>query len=78
MQMPPDTAALITKTAGGAQTYPASDLVGAAPPRDPQPAPAAGGDDSPLWPEGVIVALIAIAAAFAARGVWLRGAAKRA
>lgn len=78
MEMPPDTAALITKTAAGSRTYPAGDLVGAARPRDPRPAPATGGGDSPLWPEGVIIALIAMAAAFVARGVWLRGAARRA
>ena len=76
MQMAPDMTALITKTAAGRQTYPASALTGAAAPR---PAPVAGGgDDSPLWPEGAIVAVIAMAAAFVARGVWLRGAAKRA
>ena len=69
-------AALITKTAAGSRTYPAAELVGAA--RPAARARAGGGDDSPLWPEGVIIALIAMAAAFVARGVWLRGAAKRA
>lgn len=77
MEMPPDTSALITKVAAGRKPYPAGDLVGTAPRPDPRPEPAAGGD-SPLWPEGVIVALVAVAAAFVARGVWLRGAARRA
>ena len=76
--MPPDTAALVTKTAAGRKPYPAGDLSAPPAPPDPKPAPAAGGSDSPLWPEGVIIALIAMAAAFVARGVWLRGAAKRA
>ena len=45
--------------------------------------PAAGAKPGSLlpsggWPEGVIVALIAVAAAFVARGVWVRGAARRA
>jgi hypothetical protein len=76
MEMPPDVAALVTKTAAGRKPYPASDLLGAAAPPDPKPEPAAA--DSPLWPEGVIIALIAIGAAFVARAVWIRGAARRA
>jgi hypothetical protein len=76
MEMPPEMTALIEKVAAGQRPYPAGDLVGAAPPADPKPEPA--GTDSPLWPAGVIVALIAVAAAFVARGVWVRGAARRA
>ena len=89
MQMAPDAAALVTKTAAGRKPYPASEMVGWAAAPDPKPQPA--GTDSPLrgakpgsllpsggWPEGVIVALIALGAAFVARAVWLRGAARRA
>jgi hypothetical protein len=75
MDLPPDATALVRKYAAGRRPYPSGELVGWAP--DPKPAASTGGD-SPLWPEGVIVALIAVAAAFLARGVWLRGAAKRA
>ena len=75
--------ALIEKATGDEQPFPASDLVGAAPPADPKPQPAAGAD-SPLWPEGVVIALIALAAAAVvvrlsaaggrrrARGAWRR------
>jgi hypothetical protein len=76
MEMPPDVTALVEKYAAGRKPYPSSEMVGWAAP-DPKPEASSGGD-SPLWPEGVIVALIAVAAAFAARAVWLRGAAKRA
>ncbi len=76
MQMPPDVAALVTKTAAGRKPYPASEMVGWAAAPDPKPAP--GDTDSPLWPEGVVIALIAVGAAFAARGVWMRAAARRA
>jgi hypothetical protein len=76
MQMAPDAAALVTKTAAGRTPYPASEMVGWAAAPDPKPEPA--GADSPLWPEGVIVAVIAVAAAFVARGAWLRAAARRA
>ena len=89
MQMAPDAAALVTKTAAGRKPYPASEMVGWAAAPDPKPAPA--DSDSPLrgakpgsllpsggWPEGVLVALIAVAAAFVARAVWLRAAARRA
>jgi hypothetical protein len=75
MEMAPDAAALVTKTAAGRKPYRAGDLLGTAP-ADPKPEPA--GADSPLWPEGVIIAVIAMAAAFVARAVWLRGAARRA
>jgi hypothetical protein len=75
LEMPPEEVALIRRTAAGREPYPAAVLAGAA--RDPKPDPAAG-DDSPLWPEGAIIALVAVAAAFVARSVWLRGAAKRA
>jgi hypothetical protein len=63
MEMPPEMAALITKVAGDHKPFPASDLIGAAPPADPKPAPAPA--DSPLWPEGVIIALAALLAAAA-------------
>ena len=76
MQMAPDASALVTKTAAGRKPYPASEMVGWAAAPDPKPEPAS--TDSPLWPEGVIVALIALGAAFVARAVWLRGAARRA
>ena len=65
MQMAPDAAALVTKTAAGRKPYPASEMVGWAAAPDPKPAPAehrqpaarrqarqllpSGG-----WPEGVI------------------------
>jgi hypothetical protein len=89
MQMAPDASALVTKTAAGRKPYPASEMVGWAAAPDPKPEPA--GTASPLrgakpgsllpsggWPEGVMVALIALGAAFVARAVWLRGAARRA
>jgi hypothetical protein len=76
MQMAPDAAALVTKTAAGRKPYPAGEMVGWAAASDPKPEPAS--TDSPLWPEGVIVALVAVAAAFVARGAWLRAAARRA
>ena len=77
MEMTPEMTALVTKVAGDQKAFPAWQLIGAAPPVDPQPQPAAG-TDSPLWPEGVILALLAVAAAFLLRGMWLRGAARRA
>ena len=89
MEMAPDASALVTKTAAGRKPYPAGEMAGWAAAPDPKPEPA--GADSPLrgakpgsllpsggWPEGVIVALIAMGAAFVARAVWLRGAARRA
>jgi hypothetical protein len=76
MEMPPDMVALVRKTAGGRKPYPASEMVGWAAAPDPKPEPAS--TDSPLWPEGVIVALIAAASAFLARAIWVRGAARRA
>ncbi len=54
MQMAPDAAALVTKTAAGRKPYPASEMVGWAAAPDPKPAPA--DTDSPLWPEGVLIA----------------------
>ena len=77
MEMPPDVTALVRKYAAGRRPYPAGEIVGWAATPDPKPVAAAGGD-SPLWPEGVFVALVAVAAAFVARGVWLRAAARRA
>ena len=76
MEMPPDMVALVNKTAAGRKQYPASEMVGWAAAPDPKPESAS--TDSPLWPEGVLIALIALGAAFAARGVWLRAAARRA
>jgi hypothetical protein len=76
IEMPAEQAALITKVAAGRKPYPAADLVGTAPPPDPKPAPA--DTDSPLWPEGAIIVLIAAGAAFVARGVSSRAAARRA
>ncbi len=58
--------ALIDKLMGDAKAFPADGLLGAAEPPAPQPAPA-GDADSPLWPEGVIIALVALAAAFGIR-----------
>jgi len=77
MQMPAELSALVTKVAAGREPYPADELVGWAAPEPAQPA-AAGSSDSPLWPEGVLIALLAIGAAFLVRGLWLRGAARRA
>jgi hypothetical protein len=62
MVMPPELVALVRKLAGDQKPFPASQLTGAAPPPEPRPASAASGDDSPLWPEGAIIALIAIVA----------------
>ena len=89
MEMAPDASALVTKTAAGRKPYPASEMVGWAAAPDPKPEPAST-DSPPLgakpgsllpsggWPEGVIVALIAVAAAFVARRAWSRAAARRA
>ena len=56
--------ALFERVTAGQRPYPAAGLVGAAPAPDPKPAPAPAADaDSPLWPKGVIIALIALAAA---------------
>jgi hypothetical protein len=79
MDMPPEMVALINKVAGDQRPFPAADLVGAAPPSESPAQPgAADSSDSPLWPEGVVIALLAIGAAFLVRGLWLRGAARRA
>ena len=40
MEMPPDVAALVTKTAAGRKPYPASEMVGWAAAPDPKPEPA--------------------------------------
>ena len=55
MEMPPEQATVITKLTEGHRPLPASGLIGAAPAPEPRPAPADGG--SPLWPEGVLIAL---------------------
>jgi hypothetical protein len=54
--------ALIRKVTADTSAFPAAGLVGAAEPRAPQPAPASDAE-SPLWPEGVVIALVALAAA---------------
>ena len=64
MVMPPEMTAVVKKFAGDKQPFAASDLVGAAPPADPKPQPQPAADaDSPLWPEGVVIALVALVAA---------------
>jgi hypothetical protein len=78
MEMPAEMSALVTKVAAGREPYPAGELLGWAAPSEPAQPAAADSSDSPLWPEGVVIALLAIAAAFLARGLWLRGAARRA
>ena len=71
LEMPPDVAAVIEKLAAGHRPFPAADLIGAAPAPEPRPAAAADAG-SPLWPEGVLIALgLAVAGVFlvrAARG----------
>ena len=63
LDMPPEVTAVVKGFAGDQRPFPASELTGAAaPPADPQPVADA---DSPLWPEGVVIALIALAAAAA-------------
>jgi len=60
LDMPADTAAAVSKLAKGHRAFPATDLTGAAPAPAPRPAPADTG--SPLWPEGVLIALTLAAA----------------
>jgi hypothetical protein len=69
LELPPDVEAVITKLSADLRPFPASGLIGAAPP--PKPHPAAS--DNPLWPEGVLIALAA-----AIGGVLLVRAATRA
>jgi 4'-phosphopantetheinyl transferase EntD len=64
MEMPPEMTAFVTKVAGDHKPFAAGELLGAAPPPDPKPAPAAD-TDSPLWPAGVLIALAALVAAAA-------------
>lgn len=71
MVMPPEVSAVVEKYAGDQKPFPASELIGAAPPADPKPQPAPADDGSPLWPEGVLIAL-----ALAAGGVFLVRAAR--
>jgi hypothetical protein len=78
MDMPAEMSALVTKVAAGREPYPAGELLGWAAPESPAQPAAADSSDSPLWPEGVVIALLAIGAAFLVRGLWLRGAARRA
>ena len=60
--MTAEQTALIDKLTADAKAFPAAGLVGAAEPPAPQPA-TAGDGDSPLWPEAVIIAVIALLAA---------------
>ncbi len=66
MRMPDETTGIVKQLTLGQKPYPASDLIGAAPP--PEPKPVAADADSPLWPEGVVIALIALAVGAATRG----------
>jgi len=67
MEMPAEATALVEKYAGSQKPFPAAALVGAAPPPDPRPSPAADPDSgSLLWPEGIVIAL-----ALAAGGILL-------
>ena len=70
LEMPPEVAAVIAKLTAGRRGFPASGLMGAAPPPEPRPAPAPDAD-SPLWPAGVLIAL-----AVAVGGVFLVRAAR--
>jgi hypothetical protein len=57
LEMPSDVAAVVAKLAARRRPFPASDLIGAAAPAKPHSA-AAGTGDSPLWPEGVLIAVV--------------------
>ena len=70
LEMPPEVAAVIAKLTAGRRGFPASGLMGAAPPPEPRLAPVAD-TGSPLWPEGVLIAL-----AVAVGGVFLVRAAR--
>jgi hypothetical protein len=76
MRMPDETTGIVKQLTLGQKPYPASALIGAVAPHAPKPV--AADADSLLWPEGVVIALIAIAAAFLVRGMRLRGVARRA
>ena len=63
-EMPSEMTALVTKVTAGYKAFPAAGLIGAAPAPEPRPA-AAADSGSPLWPEGVLIALaLAVAAVF--------------
>jgi hypothetical protein len=65
LEMPADVEAVITKLTADLRPFPASGLVGAAPPPKSHPAAAS---DSPLWPEGVLIALaVAVGGVFLVR-----------
>jgi hypothetical protein len=70
MEMPPEMATVVAKLAEGHRPLPAAGLIGAAP--APEPRPAAADTGSPLWPEGLLIALVLAGAAVflvrAARG----------
>jgi len=56
--------AVIREATSDAKPLPAAGLIGAAPAPDPKPQPAPASDDgSLLWPEGVLLALLALVAA---------------
>ena len=66
-EMPSEMTALVTKVTAGYKAFPAAGLIGAAPAPEPRPA-AAADSGSPLWPEGVLIALaLAVAAVFLVR-----------
>ena len=64
MDMPASVTAIVRKAAADLKPFPATNMVGWAAPEEPQPAPAADAG-SPLWPEGMIVAIVALLAALA-------------
>ena len=61
-EMEPEMAALLAKVTAGEQPLAAAGLIGAAEPPAPAPKPQAADAGSPLWPEGVLVALALVAA----------------
>jgi len=68
LEMPPEVAAVIAKLTEGRRGFPASGLMGAAPPPEPRSAPTPDAD-SPLWPAGVLIALaLAVGGVFLVRG----------
>jgi hypothetical protein len=65
MAMPREVTTLVKEYSRGIESFPPSELLGWAPPRkEPQPAPV-GDADSALWPEGVIIAVLALGGAVA-------------
>jgi hypothetical protein len=76
LEMPADVAEVVARLAAGRRPFPASDLVGAA--AKPAPQPVAADSGSPLWPEGVLIALalaavgVLIVRAGSSPGAWRR------